>query len=51
MCINKNVPIEIISEYLGHESTTTTLNVYAHLYPNSQDKLIYILEKQDQKQD
>lgn len=51
MCINKNVPIEIISEYLGHENISTTLNIYSHLYPNSQDKLISILEKQDQKQD
>lgn len=51
MCINRGVPIEIISEYLGHESISTTLNVYAHLYPNSQDKLIDLLDKQDQKQD
>lgn len=45
MCINKGVPIEIISEYLGHENISTTLNTYSHLYPNSQDKLISILEK------
>lgn len=51
MCINKGVPIEIISEYLGHENISTTLNIYSHLYPNSQDKLIKLLEKQDQKQD
>ncbi|MGN1324156.1 MAG: hypothetical protein ACI4VR_03025 [Bacilli bacterium] len=51
MCIYKGVPIEIISEYLGHENISTTLNTYAHLYPNSQDKLIDILDKQDQKQD
>ena len=43
LCINNNVPIEILSEYLGHESISTTMNTYAHLYPNSQDKLINIL--------
>ena len=47
MCIFKGIPIEIISEYLGHESISTTLNTYAHLYPNSQDKLVEILDKQD----
>lgn len=51
MCIFNGIPIEIISEYLGHESISTTLNTYAHLYPNSQNKLIWILDKQDQKQD
>lgn len=49
MCINKGVPIEIISQYLGHENISTTLDIYGHLYPNLQDKLIDILEKQDQK--
>ena len=51
MCIFNGIPIEIISEYLGHESISTTLNTYAHLYPNSQEKLVEILDKQDQKQD
>lgn len=54
LCINNNVPIEILSEYLGHESISTTINTYAHLYPDSQDKLLNILNniwKQDQKQD
>ena len=44
MCINKGVPIEVVSGYLGHENISTTLETYAHLYPNSQDKLINILE-------
>lgn len=45
LCINSGVPIEILSEYLGHESISTTLETYAHLYPNSQDKLINILNQ------
>lgn len=55
MCINNQVPIEVISDYLGHENISTTLDTYSHLYPNSQAKLINILDniliKQDQKQD
>lgn len=43
MCIEKNVPIAIISSYLGHENISITLDVYSHLYPNSQNKLIDIL--------
>lgn len=55
MCIDKCIPINIISEYLGHENVSTTMNIYGHLYSNSQDKLITMLSenqrKQDQKQD
>lgn len=40
MCIDKDVPIGIISEYLGHESISITLDIYSHLYPNSQKKLL-----------
>ncbi len=45
LCINKGVPIEIISNYLGHESISTTLDIYGHLYPDSQEKLTSVLEK------
>ena len=40
MCIEKEVPISIISEYLGHENISITLEIYSHLYPNAQDKLL-----------
>lgn len=40
MCIEKDVPIGIISEYLGHENISITLDTYSHLYPNSQNKLL-----------
>lgn len=43
MCVQKNVPIHIISEYMGHKDIYTTLKTYAHLYPNSQKILIDIL--------
>lgn len=45
LCINNGVPVEILSEYLGHENISTTLETYSHLYPNSQDKLINILNQ------
>lgn len=54
MCINNNIPIGIISEYLGHENISTTLDIYGHLYPNMQNVLVEALNKlnkQDQKQD
>ena len=44
MCVNANVPIEILSEYLGHENKSTTWDTYSHLYPNSQNKLVDTLE-------
>lgn len=47
LCINKNIPIHIISEYLGHKDIYTTLNIYSHLYPNSQKILIDILENKN----
>lgn len=45
MCIDHDISINIISEYVGHENITTTLNTYSHLYPNSQEKLIEKLGK------
>lgn len=55
LCIANNIPIQIISNYMGHENISTTLDIYGHLYPNSQQQLICALNsfltKQDQKQD
>lgn len=45
LCIDNEVPIGIVSEYLGHENISTTLDIYGHLYPNAQCKLISILER------
>lgn len=35
----------LIAESLGHKSATTTLEIYAHLYPNKQRKLAEKLDK------
>lgn len=45
LCVNSNIPIEIVSEYLGHEKISTTYDIYSHLYNNSQLKLISELNK------
>lgn len=39
-CINNDVPIQILSEYMGHENISITWDTYGHLYPNSQKKLL-----------
>lgn len=35
----------IISDRLGHEDITTTLNIYSHLYPNKQNELSKNIEE------
>ena len=44
LLINMNVTPLLVSERLGHEKVETTLNVYSHLYPDSQKKLAKALE-------
>lgn len=45
LLMNMRVPIKEISERLGHENIETTLNTYAHLYPDDQDKLAQQLDQ------
>lgn len=40
MCLDKGVPIEVISQYLGHKKISMTLDIYSHLLPNAQQKLL-----------
>lgn len=37
LLIEMNIPILLISERLGHENIETTLETYAHLYPNKHE--------------
>lgn len=39
MLINMDVNIKEISRRLGHESVKTTLDTYAHLYPDTDTEL------------
>src|SRR5699024_9774468 len=42
--INKGNDIQIVSKRLGHQNTSTTYDVYAHLYPNAEDEAIKNME-------
>ena len=42
--LKNNIPVPTVSAVLGHASITTTLNTYAHLFPNKQEKLVSMLE-------
>ena len=35
----------LVSERLGHESVSTTLNIYSHLFPSKQTEVAVRLEK------
>lgn len=45
LLIELNFSPILIAERLGHESTETTLSVYAHLYPNKQREIAEKLEQ------
>ena len=38
--IHRGIPIIAISQRLGHEKIETTLQTYAHLYPQERDMII-----------
>lgn len=40
LCIDNEVPIAVLSEYMRHENISTTYDIYGHLYPDSQNKLL-----------
>ena len=46
LLINMNITPLMVSERLGHEKVETTLNIYSHLYPDMQQKLVSALEEQ-----
>ncbi len=45
LLMDMEIPIKQISERLGHENITTTLNIYAHLYQKQEDELSNKLDK------
>lgn len=44
IALNQKVPIIVVSKRLGHVSPSTTLNVYSHLYMESQDEPARIMD-------
>lgn len=49
LLINMNITPLMVSERLGHEKVETTLNIYSHLYPEMQQKLMNAIEDVSQK--
>jgi integrase len=44
MLINAGVPVKVVSERLGHSTTTITQNLYTHVLPHMQDQAASVLE-------
>lgn len=44
LLINQGFSAIAIAERVGHKHVSTTMNVYAHLFPNRQDRLVRALE-------
>jgi len=42
--INNGYDIQIVSKRLGHQKVSTTLDIYAHLYPNKEDEAVTQME-------
>lgn len=49
LLIEKGFQAIVISERLGHENIQTTLNIYSHLYPNTQNDLAKKLDELNKK--
>lgn len=45
LLINNGFDALVIAERVGHENVSTTLNTYAHLFPNKQVALAASLEQ------
>ena len=45
LLINQGFTAVAIAERVGHKHISTTMNVYAHLFPNRQEMLVQALEK------
>ncbi len=45
LLLSKNVPITVISKRLGHSDIDLTLNVYSHMIPKDEDKVVDILNE------
>ena len=42
--INNGINIQVISKRLGHNKVSTTLDIYAHLYPNKEDEAVSLMD-------
>ena len=44
LLISKGCNVTLLAKYLGHNNTSTTLNVYSHFYQNDLDKIVKSIE-------
>lgn len=51
LLINLNFTPLLIAERLGHENVQTTLNIYGHLFPTQQEKLLSTLEEINEREE
>ncbi len=49
LLINQGFDALVIAERVGHENVSTTLNTYAHLFPNRQTALVSSLEELERR--
>ena len=50
MLINKNYSPNLIQKRLGHRNVVTTLQIYAHLYPEREDDAVNDLQNEWKKE-
>ncbi len=43
--VHAGVPIPIVSERLGHANPATTMRIYAHVIPDSQDVAVEVMSR------
>ena len=39
----QNIPLQIVSKYIGHRGSTITLKAYSHFIPDTKEKVINAL--------
>lgn len=43
LLLSKNIPIQTVSKYMGHSDSTITLKVYSHFIPDTQERVLNVL--------
>lgn len=49
LLLSQNVPIQTVSKYMGHSDSTVTLEVYSHFIPDTQEKVVFVLNNISKK--
>ncbi|MEG2450355.1 MAG: site-specific integrase [Clostridia bacterium] len=44
LLLSQNVPIQTVSKYMGHSDSTVTLKVYSHFIPDTQNRVLDVLD-------